>query len=151
MLRYFAVGLLVLPIIEIAIFIKVGQTIGLLPTLALIIGAALLGALLLRAQGLSVLTRLRSNLSTGAMPARTIADTMMIGLAALFFVLPGFLSDVVALLLLLPPFREWIYGQLAKRVTVMASRRPGGGPGPSDRPLQKPGTIDLDQDDYRQQ
>ena len=90
MLRYLAIGLLVLPIIEIAIFIKVGQTIGLLPTLALIIAAAILGAALLRAQGLSVLTQLRSNLNAGRMPARTIADTMMIGLAALFLVLPGF-------------------------------------------------------------
>ncbi len=148
MLRYFALGLLVLPIIEIAIFIKVGQTIGLLPTLGLIIGAALLGALLLRVQGLTVLTQLRSNLSSGRMPARTIADTMMIGLAAIFLVLPGFLSDIVALLLLLPPFRSWIYGQLAKRVSVVATRQAGTA-GPYERPLQKPGTIDLDQDDYR--
>ena len=151
MLRYFALGLLVLPIIEIAIFIKVGQTIGLLPTLALIIGAALLGAVLIRAQGLSVLTQLRSNVSTGRMPARTIADTMMIGLAALFLVLPGFLSDIVALLLLLPPVRGWIYAQLSKRVTVVATRAAGGREGPNQRPLQRPDTIDLDEDDYRPQ
>ena len=151
MLRYFALGLLVLPIIEIAIFIKVGQTIGLFPTLALIIGAALLGGVLLRAQGLSVLTQLRSNFTTGRMPARTIADTMMIGLAAVFLVLPGFLSDIVALLLLLPPVRGWIYAQLAQRVSVVATRQAGGGAGPYGRPLQKPGTIDLDEDDYRSQ
>ena len=79
MVRFFAFGLIVLPIIEIAIFIKVGQSIGLFPTLALIIGAALLGGLLIRQQGLSVLTQLRSNVSAGRMPGKTIADTMMIG------------------------------------------------------------------------
>lgn len=149
MLRYLALGLLVLPIVEIAIFIKVGQSIGLLPTLALIIGAAILGTFLLRAQGVSVLTQLRGNLSSGRMPARTIADAMMIGLAAVFLVIPGFLSDFVALLFLLPPVRGWIYAQLAKRVTVVSPHGAGPGAGPYDRPLGKPDTIDLDQDDYR--
>src|SRR5690606_25086139 len=117
--RFFVLGLIILPIIEIAIFIKVGQTIGLLPTLALIIGAALLGGLLLRQPGLSVLAQLRTNVNSGRMPGRTIADAMMIGVASLFLVLPGFLSDVVALLLLLPPVRGWIYAQLASRVKVV--------------------------------
>jgi UPF0716 protein FxsA len=145
--RFFALGLLLLPIIEIAIFIKVGQTIGLLPTLALVIGAALLGGLLLRQQGLSVLTQLRSNVNSGRMPGRTIADAMMLGLAAIFLVLPGFLSDVVALALLLPPVRSWIYQALAKRVTVVETttgyRRPDAHPGRIE------GAIDLDEDDYR--
>lgn len=148
MARFFLFGLIVLPLVEIAIFIKVGQTIGLFPTLALIVGAALLGGLLLRQQGLSVLTRLRSNVSAGQMPGRAIADTMMIGLAALFLVLPGFLSDVVALALLLPPVRGWIYGALASRVTVVDTttasyrrRDPEAG--------RLWGTIDLDDDDYR--
>ena len=148
MVRFFAFGLIVLPIIEIAIFIKVGQTIGLFPTLALIIGAALLGGFLIRQQGLSVLTQLRSNVSAGRMPGKTIADTMMIGLAALLLVLPGFLSDIVALALLLPPVRSWIYGSLASRVRVVdattASYRrqdPAAG--------RIKGAIDLDDDDYR--
>lgn len=149
MIRYLAFGLVALPIIEITIFIKVGQTIGLLPTLALIVGAALLGGLLLRAQGLSVLTQLRSNFSAGRMPARTIADTMMIGLAALFLVLPGFLSDIVALLLLIPGVRSWIYGSLAARVTVVATRSTTASATSYERPLKGPGVIDLDDDDYR--
>ena len=148
MARFFALGLIVLPIIEIAIFIKVGQTIGLFPTLALVIGAALLGGLLLRQQGLSVLGQLRSNVNTGRMPGRTIADAMMIGLAALFLVLPGFLSDVVALALLVPPVRGWIYAALASRVTVVDTA--GFRPGPQRDPrLGGEGTIDLDEDDYR--
>jgi len=147
--RFFALGLIVLPLIEIAIFIKVGQTIGLFPTLALIIGAALLGGLLLRAQGLSVLTQLRSNVSAGRMPGRTIADTMMIGLAALFLVLPGFLSDIVALALLLPPVRGWIYASLAKRIKVVTPTGYRPANTNYETPLKGPGTIDLDEDDYR--
>lgn len=150
MARFFALGLLALPIIEIALFIKVGQAIGLLPTLALVIGAALLGGLLLRQQGLSVLGQLRSNIDAGRLPGRTIADAMMLGLAALLLILPGFLTDVLALALLLPPVRGWIYSSLASRVTVVETttsyRR---APDPRDGQLTPPGTIDLDDDDYR--
>jgi UPF0716 protein FxsA len=149
--RFLALGLLLLPIVEIAIFIKVGQTIGLWATLALVIGAAILGGLLLRQQGLSVLTQLRSNVNSGRMPGRTIADAMMIGLASIFLVLPGFLSDVVALALLLPPVRGWIYAALASRVTVVDTagfRRPTS---PDDPRVGGRGTIDLDEDDYRPQ
>lgn len=147
MARFFVLGLIALPIIEIAIFIKVGQTIGLFPTLALVIGAAVLGGLLLRQQGVSVLGQLRSNVDSGQLPGRTIADAMMIGIAALFLVLPGFLSDVVALALLLPPVRGWIYAALASRARVVDTttsyRRHDAATGRIE------GTIDLGDDDYR--
>lgn len=149
MARYFAFGLILLPIIEIAIFIKVGQTIGLLPTLALVIGAALLGGLLLRQQGLSVLSQLRGNVDRGQMPGRTIADAMMIGVAALFLVLPGFLSDMVALALLLPPVRGWIYGAMASRVKVVDTAGFRHTQARDGSRLGGEGSIDLDQDDYR--
>lgn len=148
MARYFALGLIVLPLLEIALLIKVGQTIGLFPTLALLIGAALAGGLLLRYQGLSVLAQLRGNLGAGRMPGRTIADAMMIGVAALFLVLPGLLSDVVALALLLPPVRAWIYAALARRVTVVETAHYRSSGGRPDRHLGND-TIDLDEDDYR--
>lgn len=151
MARFFALGLLLLPIVEIAIFIKVGQTIGLWATLALVIGAAILGGLLLRQQGLSVLTQLRSNVNTGRMPGKTIADAMMIGLASLFLVLPGFLSDIAALALLLPPVRSWIYAALASRVTVVDTTGQRSYRSPDDPRVGGKGTIDLDEDDYRPQ
>jgi UPF0716 protein FxsA len=148
LIRFFAFGLIALPIVEIAIFIKVGQTIGLFPTLALIIGAALLGGVLIRQQGLSVLTQLRNNVSAGRMPGKTIADTMMIGLAALLLVLPGFLSDFVALALLLPPVRSWIYKSLASRVTVVdATTATYRRQDPAASRIE--GVIDLDDEDYR--
>jgi UPF0716 protein FxsA len=148
--RFFVLSLLLLPLVEIAIFIKVGQSIGLLPTLALIIGAALAGGLLLRAQGMQVIGQLRSNMGSGRLPGRTIADAMMIGLAALLLLLPGFLSDAVALALLLPPVRGWIYARLASRVTVVSATTGYRAPRQPDDPrVGGPGTIDLDEDDYR--
>lgn len=151
--RFLALGIILLPIIEIALFIKVGQAIGVWPTLGLVIGAAILGGMLLRYQGVQVIGQLRSNVSAGRVPGRAIADAMMIGLAALLLVLPGFLSDLVALLLLLPPVRGLIYGWLAKRVTVVgatASAYRGPDPQPDPR-VRGPGVIDLDEDDYRPQ
>lgn len=153
MARFYILSLLALPLIEIAIFIKVGQTIGLLPTLALIIGAALLGGVLLRLQGLQILGQMRSNMSTGKLPGRAIADTMMIGLAALLLILPGFLTDVIALALLVPAVRTWIYAGLASRLTVVSTSS-GGYRGPDqqqDPRMSGPDTIDLDEDDYRPQ
>lgn len=149
MARFFALGLLLLPIVEIALFIKVGQTIGLFPTLGLVIFAALFGAMLLRQQGLSVVNQLRGNISAGQLPARTIADTMMIGLAGLMLILPGFLTDILALALLLPPVRGWIYGALASRVTVVDTANYRAQRDPQDSRIRSPGTIDLDEDDYR--
>ncbi len=151
MARFFLLGFLLLPIIEIALFIKVGQWIGLWPTLALVIGAAVLGAALLRQQGLSVLTQMRSNVSAGKVPGKAIADTMMIGMAAMLLIIPGFFTDAIALALLLPPVRAMIYKALASRVTVVeASSYRRYGPA-NDPTIKGPDTIDLDEDDYRPQ
>jgi len=147
--RFFLLGLVLLPIVEIALFIKVGQTIGLLPTLALIISAAVLGGALLRWQGLSVLMQLRGNVAAGKLPGQTIADTALIGVAAVLLVLPGFLSDVVGLSLLMPPVRRWIYKTLAANFTVVSTGGFQSQPRPQDSRVNGPGVIDLDDEDYR--
>ena len=146
--RFFILGFFALPLIEIALFIQMGRWIGLLPTLALIVLAALCGGLLLRQQGLSVLARLRGNMADGQLPGRAIFDAMAIGVAALLLILPGFLSDAVALALLLPPLRELLYTMLARNVRVVettASYRRSDTPPPG----RIGGVVDLDEDDYR--
>lgn len=119
MARLIALSFLALPLLEIAVFILVGRAIGLFPTLALVILAALAGGLLLRQQGLSTLSRLRNNVNAGTIPGRTMFDAMLIGVAAILLVLPGFLSDVLALSLLVPPVRNWLFSALASRVRVV--------------------------------
>lgn len=150
MARFFALGFIVLPLIEIALFIMVGRAIGVLPTLALIIAAAIGGGLLLRHQGLGVVSRLRNNVNTGTIPGRTMMDAMLIGVAAILLVLPGFLSDVVALALLIPPVRGWIFDALASRVRVVeTSASYYRHADPATGQVTKQPVIDLDDDDWR--
>lgn len=138
-------GLFVLvPLIEIALLIKVGQTVGLLPTLLLLIGAGVLGGLLLRWQGMSVLRDLGATMGRGTLPGRALADTMLIGVAALFLILPGLISDGIAILLLLPPVRAAIYRLLSANMVVVATRSGTYRSATTDERL-----IELDEDDYR--
>ena len=149
MARFFILGFLALPIIEIALFIKVGQTIGLFPTLALVVMTSLFGALVLREQGMSVVGQLRQNVSAARIPGKAIADTMMIGLAGMLLILPGFFTDAIGLALLLPPVRHWIYRGLASRVTVVSATGSSQYGAPAPHHIARPDTIDLDSEDYR--
>lgn len=117
--RLIAITILALPLIEIALFIIVGRAIGVLPTLALVLLAALGGAMLLRRQGLGVLNRMRSSVSASTLPGEAVFDAMALGLAALLLVIPGFFTDVVALVLLVPGVRRALFGQLRRRVRVV--------------------------------
>jgi len=150
LLRFFPLALLALPLIEIALFIFVGRAIGVLPTLALVILAVIVGGLVLRQQGLSVLSGMRTNMSAGTLPGQTLFDGMALAIAAVFLIIPGFLGDFVAILLLLPPVRSWLYKSLTKRKTIVSSTAHyGGRPQPGASPLDAPKTIDLDDDDWQ--
>jgi UPF0716 protein FxsA len=152
--RLIALSFLILPLVEIALFVVVGRAIGVLPTLALVILAAVIGALLLRQQGLQAITRLRNNVNAGTIPGWTMFDAMLIGLAAILLILPGFLSDIAALVLLVPPVRGWLFTALAGRVTVVETtttyRRydPSGGGSTTDQQSEIK-AIDLKDEDWR--
>lgn len=139
-----------LPLLEIAMFIVVGRAIGLFPTLGLVIGAAVVGGLLLRHQGLGVIAKMRGSLDAGTIPGRAMFDVMLIGVAGILLVLPGFLSDIAALLLLIPPVRDLIFKTLSSRVQVVETtttyRRYSNMDDPriTDAPI-----VDLDDDDWR--
>lgn len=148
--RFFAFGFLALPLVEIALFILVGRAIGLLPTLALVVLGAVVGALLLRRQGLDAVNRLRTNMNEGTIPGRTMFDTMLIGLAAILLILPGFFSDGLALVLLLPPVRDWMFSALAARVRVVETTTSYRSyDDPSDPYREPPRIIDAGHDDWR--
>lgn len=115
------IAILALPMIEIALFILVGGWIGLWPTLALVVLAALAGGMILRHPGLTRAQLRRGpggNLLAGVMP---VADEAARLLAGLLLILPGFLSDAVALLLLVPPLRRAMIAALGRRVAGQAS------------------------------
>ena len=129
------------PILEIVLFIEVGGAIGLLPTLAIIFLSAIAGVALMRWQGMRALDRLRVSLETGQDPASPIAHGALILVAGVLLVLPGFFTDTLGLLLLIPPVRSLLIRRGASRVTVRAAsyvdRRPTGA-------RERPETIDAD-------
>src|SRR4051812_13028990 len=93
---------IVVPLIEIGLFAFLGQTIGVLPTLLGVLVTAVAGSLLIRWQGLKVLRDLQATMARGELPARQVGDAMLIGLGGLLLLLPGYFSDLIGLLLLMP-------------------------------------------------
>lgn len=100
------------PVAEIYVLVTVGSSIGAFPTVALVILTALAGAHLARMQGLSTMMRIRENLDQGFMPAEELLDGVLIFLAGMVLLTPGFLTDIAGLLILLPTtrnlFKKWL-------------------------------------------
>jgi UPF0716 protein FxsA len=116
--------ILLWPIIEIALFVTVGGAIGLLWTMAIILGTGALGVWLLRSRGLRNAERLRQGMTSLRDPVAALADGAAVLLAGVLLILPGFLTDLLGLLLLLPPVRLAIMAAVARRVKVHDPRRP---------------------------
>ena len=98
-------ALIGVPVIEIAVFIEIGGRIGLWPTIGLIVLTALVGTALLRHQGLSTLARARASLDQGKLPMRELLDGVCLLIAGVLLLTPGFVTDAVGALLLVPPLR----------------------------------------------
>ena len=109
------------PIIEIALFIQVGGALGLWPTLAIVVLTALAGSVLLRAQGLSTLGRLRGNLETLQDPSRELAHGALILVAGVVLLTPGFFTDAVGLLLMAPPVRDAVIKYASSRINFQSN------------------------------
>ena len=118
-MRFILLFILALPIIEIALFIAIGQAFGLVPTLLGIFITGALGVLVLRWQGMGGLRLLQERLGRGELPGRAMGDAVLIGLAGLLLVLPGYFTDLVGLLLLLPWTRGLLYALLARHLRVV--------------------------------
>ena len=127
-----------LPIAEIYVIVQVGQAIGILPTLAILLLDGFLGAALARSQGQTTWARFNRAFSEGRVPARETFDGAMIILGGALLLAPGFITDVVGFLLLIPPTRALLRGgvaRLARRRVAFAwtiaspPRRPGARPG----------------------
>jgi UPF0716 protein FxsA len=131
---------LVAPLVELAVIVQVAGAVGVLNTIGLLIAVSLVGAWLAKREGLITLRRIQLALGRGEIPSREVADGALILMAGALMIAPGFISDVVALLLLFPPtravIRPVVVRSLAKRgrarVTVMGTRGPPRGPGADD-------------------
>lgn len=104
------------PVLEIALFIQAGDIFGLWPTLAAIVATAIIGGALIRAQGLAAIGRARHSLDQGQAPVREAFTGICLLLAGALLMTPGFLTDSVGFLLLVPPVRrllgQWLMSAL---------------------------------------
>ncbi|NBE07302.1 FxsA family protein [Paragemmobacter ruber] len=128
--------LLAWPLIEIALFVTIGGAIGLWLTLLVVIGTGVLGVALLRRQGLRSAERLRQQMGEMRDPLGAAGDGALRALAALLLILPGFLTDALGALLLVPPLRAALITQIARRVSVVSMR--------SDQPARRADGIVID-------
>lgn len=115
------VSVLAVPLIEIALFVTIGGWIGLWPTLAIVIGTGIAGVAVLRGQGQQAMAGLREARLQRGNPLGQIADSGLLGLAGVLLILPGFLTDTLGLLLLLPPLRRLLIRGVAARAQVYAA------------------------------
>ena len=147
--RFLFIALVAVPIIEIGVFIQVGGAIGLWSTLAIVVLTALAGTILLRRQGLATLQRAQQKLSSEELPVAELFDGACILFAGALLLTPGFVTDAVGLLLMVPPVRSVIGHHLWRllREHVVVNGVQGGGPGPGGRPGGGDGVIDGDFED----
>ena len=110
--------LLAVPVIEIGLFIEIGGWLGTWPTIGLVVLTALIGSILLRRQGLAAMREAQSRLAAGEDPGRLLADGAMILVAGALLLTPGFFTDAVGFLLLVPGMRTVLWTWMRKHIKV---------------------------------
>jgi len=139
-LRYLVIAILALPFVEIAVFVKVGAMIGVMATLLLVALSAIAGGLVLRHQGLNLGRQMQDAVRRNTLPGKTLFDAMAVSAAGFLLLVPGFVTDLVALTLLLPSVRSLLYERLSRNITVVAT----------DGTAPRPRVIELESGDYRE-
>src|SRR5919198_621124 len=109
---------ILLPLAELYVILRVGDAIGVPWTILLLAADSVLGSMLLRSQGRAVWRRFNEALATGRMPHREVQDGVLVIFGGAFLITPGFITDVVGLLMLLPPTRAVI-----RRLAMRSLRR----------------------------
>jgi UPF0716 protein FxsA len=138
---------IVVPIAELAVVIQVGQEIGVWWTVALLVADSILGSVLMRAQGRTAWRRFNEAIAAGKVPAREVLDGSLVIFGGLLLLTPGFITDFLGLLLLIPPTRALVRATLARRLThrmVASMTAPRAQPQRDD--VVDGTAIDLDND-----
>jgi UPF0716 protein FxsA len=129
--------LVAVPVVEIALFITVGGWIGVWPTIGLVLLAAFAGMALVRSYGTRTLAAVQAAMRRGEDPGEQIFGAAMMLIAAGLFITPGFLTDAMALALLVPGIRSAIYravrGRMRLQTTILGGFGPAAEPMPQDR------------------
>ncbi|ASB87943.1 UPF0716 protein YtzA [Bacillus sonorensis] len=123
MMKFFLLFLIIFPASEIGLFLLSANWIGVLPTVLLIILTGFLGAALAKKQGIEVYHKVQRDLQYGKMPGDAILDGLCIFFGGMLLLLPGFLSDIIGLLLLIPASRNWLKPFLSRKLKKMSEGR----------------------------
>ena len=106
----------IIPVVEIYLLIEIGSVFGVFTSIALVVFTGILGAYLARIQGLQTLFRIQESLREGRMPSAELLDALLIGLAGLVLLTPGFVTDTVGFILLIPSTRNTIKSWLQSKI-----------------------------------
>lgn len=139
---------LIAPLVEIASFIIVGQAIGVLPTLGLIVLSGVAGVVLLRFQGAGILRRLQSEAQKGVDPGRELVHAALLAVAAFLLIVPGFFGDIIGILLFLPFVRDLAWRMIKPRIVVSSTFANGGFR--TARPADD-NVVDLDDEEFQRE
>lgn len=137
--------LLLVPVLEIAVFILVGGQIGVITTLAMILLTAILGSILLRVQGFAALNNIQIKANSGEVPGKELVNGVMIMVAGILLLTPGFVTDAFGFLLFFPPFRQFLWSALASKVVIKTARNKDYS---QQRSQPQEDVVDLDPSEY---
>lgn len=147
-MRAFLLLFLIFPVLELYVFFKVSSSIGFFPALLLIFAGSALGVLVLRVAGLATALRARESLQRGELPAEDMFHGLMMALGGGLLLIPGFISDVVGLVMLLPFVRRMLVRKMRERAEAQALRQrafaedPLNAAGPHGRTPRQPNVIE---------
>lgn len=125
MVRWIGLLACALPFLEIAGFVWIGSKLGLVLTLVWVLGAMVAGLFLLRRTGMQAVGKLRAALADGTEPGHSLLDAACFTAAAMLLIIPGFFSDALALVLMLPVTRHWLLRRTASHFETRVYRRSG--------------------------
>ncbi len=140
----FLAAFILIPLIEIWVFIEVGGQIGALTTVAICILTAVVGMAMLRAQGLATLMRARQQMDEGVLPAKELFDGLCLLVAGAFLLTPGFVTDGFGFLLLVPAVREALRAVAGRHLASHANVNVGPNPAGHRRPRGQPGVTIIE-------
>ncbi|KEZ77664.1 FxsA family protein [Salinisphaera hydrothermalis] len=121
---------IIAPIVELFLLVKIGGIIGVVPTIALVLLTAIIGSQLVRRQGMGVMNRIREAQAHGEAPAVPMLDGAALLLAGFFLLTPGFISDALGFLLLIPKLRQRLARAMLSRFVILTPGNGGFGRGP---------------------
>ncbi|MCH9696941.1 MAG: FxsA family protein [Gammaproteobacteria bacterium] len=116
--RIFLIFLIVVPVFEIYLLLKIGSVIGVIPTIFSVVATAVIGSWMLRQQGFSTLQRLQQNLAQGSLPARELIEGPILLVGGALLLTPGFVTDAIGFCCLIPSTRDKVVGYALKHLVV---------------------------------